>query len=163
TGCSDLKSGFVLSLMHPSSSSTLLACLLRLIGQSHLRRRIVGQFPTLYRMQKLPLSRQPAGHHPFLGTACGALSAAGTHWLPLALHPTGHHSPGRLGCGSCCCARASDGSSRVAMISVFSICQPLFFTFFIFASWYRSAVVALALTRGSHPGAPATRRSKLRT
>jgi len=41
------------------------------------------------------------------------------------------------------------------MISVFSICQPLFFTFFIFASWYRSAVVALALTRGSHPGAPA--------
>jgi len=55
--------------------------------------------------------------------------------LPLALHPTGHHSPGRLGCGGCCCAKASAGSSTVAMISVFSICQPLFFTSFIFASW----------------------------
>ena len=30
------------------------------------------------RMQSLPLSRQPAGHQPFLGIAAGALSEPGT-------------------------------------------------------------------------------------
>jgi hypothetical protein len=53
-----------------------------------------------------------------------------------------------------CCAKASVGSSTVAMISVFSICQPLFFTFIIFAHGHPSAVFILAVMRGSHPVAP---------
>jgi hypothetical protein len=41
----------------------------------------------------------------------------------MIIQPTGHHWPGCPGCGSCWdrCAMASDGSSTVAMIRVFSM------------------------------------------
>jgi hypothetical protein len=83
--------------MHSSSSSTLLAASSSLLGKVTCatpdrgtisltieNRRFVVR-PTLYRMQYLPLSRQPAGHHPFLAVAASApphrAPFSGPSWL----------------------------------------------------------------------------------
>jgi hypothetical protein len=89
--------------------------------QSHERDRILS-VPVKVGTHREPRRRHPVAlapasrQNPFLGIACGALSEPCAQYCR-SIQP---HWPGCLGCGSCwvSCAKASVGSSTVAMIRV---------------------------------------------
>jgi hypothetical protein len=89
--------------------------------QSHERDRLLS-LPVKVGTRREPRRRHPVAlapasrQNPFLEIACGALSEPGAQYCR-SIQP---HWPGCLGCGSCrvSCAKASVGSSTVAMIRV---------------------------------------------